>query len=69
MHLPLERQGVDANSKDKCDWTTLSIAAAKEHRAVVQLLLKHTGVDADSEDNYGRTLLWEAATNGHREVV
>jgi len=67
--LLLEREGVDANSKDEDGRTPLLWAADNGHEAVVQLLLEHEGVDANSKDEDGRTPLLWAAANGHEAVV
>ncbi|KAI9768673.1 MAG: hypothetical protein M1839_003981 [Geoglossum umbratile] len=47
--LPLERKGVDVNSKNSDDKRPLSEAAADGHEAVVRLLLEQ-GVDIAAKD-------------------
>jgi ankyrin repeat protein len=69
VQLLLEREGVDADSKDENGQTPLSWAAAKGHEAVVRLLLERESVDADSKNEYDRTPLWMAASGGHEAVV
>jgi ankyrin repeat protein len=69
VRLLLERESVDADSKNEDDRTPLSWAAAKGHEAVVRLLLERESVDADYKDKYGQTPLWWAAANGHEAVV
>src|SRR5205814_655692 len=65
----VEREDVNADSKDNDNQTPLSRAAAYGHEAVVQLLLKRKGVNANSKDSYGRTPLWWAKYNQHEAVV
>jgi hypothetical protein len=69
MRVLLEREGVDADSKDEYCQTPLLRAAERGHEAVVRLLLEREGVDADSKDRYRRTPLSCAAENGHEAVV
>jgi ankyrin repeat protein len=70
VRLLLEKDGVDANTKDKNGRTPLSWAAQKGHYAVVKLLLAKDGADPDSKDTKcGLTPLSWAAANGHGCVV
>ena len=69
VKLLLEKEGVDAGSKDMDGHTPLSWAAENGHLEVVKLLLEKDGVDPDSIDNDGGTPLSWAAENGHLEMV
>jgi ankyrin repeat protein len=61
VQLLLEREGVNAGSRDPKGRTPLSWAAEREHEAVVKLLLEHGDVDANSNYSKGRMLLLRAA--------
>ena len=67
--VELEREDVDADSKDKRGRTPLSWAAEKGHNAIARLLVEREDVDADSKDTYGRTPLSWAAEKGHEAIV
>ena len=57
--LLVERDDVEADSKDWYGWTPLSRAAAYRHEAVVKALLARDDVGLGFKDNYGRKpLLW-----------
>jgi ankyrin repeat protein len=57
VQLLLEREGVDADSKDEHGRTPLLQAAKNGHEAVVKLLLEREGVDVNSKAKNGRTPL------------
>lgn len=50
MNLLLAKNGVDPDSKDINNQTSLLLAAANGHKGVVKLLLAKDGVDPDSKD-------------------
>lgn len=65
----IERDDVDADSKDNAGRTPLSYAAWNGRKALVKLLLEAGKVDADSKDSFGHTPLWYAAENGHEAIT
>ena len=69
VQLLLERDGVDADSKDWRGRTPLSQAARNGYGAEVQLLLGNDSVDANSNDQHGWTPLLWATRWGHEVVV
>jgi len=69
VRLLVEREDVDADSKDTNDRTPLLWAAEGGHEAVVRLLVEREDVDADSMDIDGQTPLSWAAEEGHEAVV
>jgi ankyrin repeat protein len=52
--LLVERDDVEADSKDWYGWTPLSRAAAYRHEAVVKALLVRDNVGLEFKGNYGR---------------
>ena len=70
MKLLVERDDVEADSKDTSGRTPLSQAAENGHKAVVKLLVDRDDVEANSKDKYGcwTPLSW-AVKNGHEAVV
>jgi ankyrin repeat protein len=68
VRLLLEREGVDADSKDSDGGTPLSRAAFNGHEAVVRLLLEK-GADITAKDGRGVTALHLAAATGHEAVM
>ena len=69
VKLLVERDDVEADSKDKNGRTPLSHAAERGHEAVVKLLVERDDVEADSKSKNGRTPLSYAAEGGHEAVV
>ena len=69
VRLLLERNDVDANSKDKDAQTPLTLAAIGGHENAVRLLLERNDVDANSKDKHGHTPLTWAVVEGHKHVV
>ncbi|KAJ9637654.1 hypothetical protein H2199_007144 [Coniosporium tulheliwenetii] len=69
VKLLLDRDDVNADSKDDHSRTPLSLAAEGGHEAVVKLLLARDDVNADSKDMDGRTPLSWAAVMGRETVV
>jgi hypothetical protein len=70
VRLLVEREDVEADSKDNHNQTPLSWAAENGHEAVVRLLVEREDVEADSKDMiYGRTPLSWAAKSGRVAVV
>ncbi|KAF8417386.1 hypothetical protein EV426DRAFT_376156 [Tirmania nivea] len=70
VRLLVEREDVDADSKNKSGRTPLSYAAENGHKdAVVRLLVEREDVDADSKDSEGLTPLSIAAGGGNEAVV
>jgi ankyrin repeat protein len=65
VRLLVERDNVEADSKDRDGQTLLSLAAERGHEAVVRLLVERDDVDPDSRDDEGRTTLFYAAERGH----
>ncbi|KAI9783788.1 MAG: hypothetical protein M1839_003124 [Geoglossum umbratile] len=61
--------GTDPDFKDDYGRTPVSWAAARGHKAVVELLANRQDVVADSRDESGRTPLSWAAAGGHNAVV
>ena len=53
VRLLLERENVDADSKDNDGRSPLSWAAESEDEPIVRLLLERMDVEADSKDNNG----------------
>jgi ankyrin repeat protein len=69
LKLLLERDDVNADSKDSMyGRTPLFWAAEYGHETVVKLLLERD-VEFNSKDNEGRAPLWWAALKGHKAVV
>jgi len=66
--LLLEREGVDADSKDRDGRTPLSWAARNGHEAVVKLLLEK-GAELETKSSNGQTPLSWAARSGREAVV
>ncbi|KAI9781824.1 MAG: hypothetical protein M1816_002174 [Peltula sp. TS41687] len=66
VKLLVERDDVDADSRDNSGPTPLSGATENGHEAVVELLLARNDVEADPKDENGRTPLSWAAENGMR---
>ena len=62
-------QNVWADQPDESPRTSLSIAANKGHKGVVQLLLKQDDVDVNYKDFWGNTPLTLAALGGHKAVA
>lgn len=69
VRLLVERDDVDADSKDTSNRTPLSKAAAAGHEAIVRLLVERDDVDADCKDHEGKSPLWWAAEYGYEGVV
>ncbi|KFY17788.1 hypothetical protein V492_00386 [Pseudogymnoascus sp. VKM F-4246] len=69
VRLLVEREDVEADSKDEHGRTPLWIAAERGHKAVVRLLVERDDVEADLRDKRGWTPLWIAALRGHEAVV
>jgi ankyrin repeat protein len=69
VKLLVERDDVEADSKDWYGWTLLSWAAEKGHEAVAQALLARDGVDLDPKDAFGQTPLSRVTAHGHEAVV
>ncbi|KAF3403072.1 Serine/threonine-protein phosphatase 6 regulatory ankyrin repeat subunit C [Talaromyces pinophilus] len=61
--------GQETDCKDGLGRTALSLAAARGHVAVVQLLLSRDDVDVNSVDHWGRTPLSWASAAGQDAVV
>ncbi|KAL4888349.1 ankyrin repeat-containing domain protein [Aspergillus ambiguus] len=66
--LLLTRSDIRTDAKDKVGRTSLSLAAEKGHKAIVNLLL-HRGAAIDMVDKSGHTPLLWAAKNGHEAAV
>jgi len=63
------RKGASPSAQDRAGFTALYVAAAKGHREVVELLLKH-GADAKRQCGKKRhTALHDAALRGHLDVA
>ncbi|KKP01898.1 hypothetical protein THAR02_06017 [Trichoderma harzianum] len=69
VRLLLAQEGVDAGSRDVCNWTPLSLAAKGGHIAIIKLLLTQGGINPDCKDMKGRTPLSSAAINGHIAII
>ncbi|MCJ1315728.1 hypothetical protein MMC15_001048 [Xylographa vitiligo] len=69
VRLLLDREDVDANSRDRFGLTALSVAAREGHEATISLLLKQKDIQVNSKDDEGRTPLLWAAIKGHATVV
>jgi ankyrin repeat protein len=69
VKLLVERDDVEADSKDWYGWTPLSRAAEKGHEALAQALLARDGVDSDSKDAFSQMLLSQATAHGHEAAV
>lgn len=67
--LLVERDDVEADSKDNDGRTPLSRAAWGGREAVVKLLLERDDVEADSKDEYGWTPLWWAEEKDQDAIV
>jgi ankyrin repeat protein len=51
VRLPIERDDVEADLKDKKNRTPLFWAVAGEHEAVVKLLVERDDIEANSKEN------------------
>ena len=69
VKLLLERDDVDAESKDKYGKTPLLGAAINGHETIVKLLIDRDDVAAGSKDSDDQTPLWAAETEGHEAVM
>jgi hypothetical protein len=69
VKLPVERDDIEADSKDWYGWTPLSRAAENGHEAVARALLAQEGVNSDSKDTFGQMPLPQATAHGHGAVV
>ena len=69
MRLLLEQEDMDVNSKDECGYTSLTLAAANGHEAVVRLLLEQEDVDINAQDSNGYTALSWAAWGVHETIM
>ncbi|OAF62704.2 hypothetical protein VC83_01210 [Pseudogymnoascus destructans] len=69
VRLLLEKNGIDANSKDNNSRTALSWAAQGGNEEVLGLLLREEGIDVNSKDNNGWTALSWAVKRGREGVV
>lgn len=69
VKLLVERDDVEADSKDWYGWTPLSRAAEKGREAVVLALLARDDAGLGFKDNYGRKPLLWVAKNRHGTVV
>ena len=69
VHLLLEREDVNINSKDSLGRTPLLLAVEGGHETVVQQLLEREDIDADSKDLQSQTPLWLASAKGHQSIV
>ena len=65
----MERNDVNADSKDNSGQTPLWRAADRGHETVVKLLLERNDINADSKDSSGQTPLRMAADRGHEAAM
>ena len=67
VELLLGKDGVDPDSKSNSDWTLLSCAAGKEHKAVVKLLTDK-GADVNANGGqYGRS--FQESARGYNRII
>ena len=69
VKLLIERDDVEADSKDFSGRTPLSYAAGSGHEAVVKLLLERNDIEVSSRDIRGLTPLFLAIHRRHEAVV
>jgi hypothetical protein len=69
VKLLVERDNVEADSKENHGQTPLSRAAADGHEAVVKALLARDDVGLSFKDNYGRKPMLLVVRNRHGAVV
>jgi ankyrin repeat protein len=69
VKLLVEREEVEADSKDEDGRAPLSYTAVRGHEAVVKLLVERDEVEADSKDEDDWTPLSYAAASGYEPVV
>ncbi len=50
--------GIDVNKKNEDGWTPLHIAASKNHREIVELLIKN-GADINSSGEPSSVFIWQ----------
>ena len=68
--------GIDVNKKNEDGWTPLHIAASKNHKTIVELLIEN-GAEINSLGETSSIFIWQggftplhyAAVNGHKEIV
>ena len=63
------RLRADVNWKDQDGWSGLLIAADKNYRDLLELLLTQTGVNVNITDRYNSTPLMMACYKGHKDIV
>ena len=63
------RLRADVNWKDQDGWSGLLIAADKNYRDLLELLLTQTGVNVNITDRYNETPLMLACLMGHENIV
>ena len=66
VRILINRDDVDANSRDTFGRTPLLWAAEKGHEGVIAMLLVRNDVDINATDNKGRTPISWAAEGGPR---
>jgi ankyrin repeat protein len=66
VKLLVEREDVEADSRDNDGRTPLMLAAQVGHEGIVKLLVEREDVEADSRDNDGRTPLMLVAQTDER---